>query len=80
MLEEDDTGSTVASTNMIDSTEKRKIVDCFDFSSDTWTAFLQRSATGSLEDEMELYDLLDLDAERDLDYDIDDCVESILTT
>jgi hypothetical protein len=81
-LEEVVCGSTAADANMTDSTatEKRKIVDCFDFSSDTWTMFFQRSAMGSLEDKMELYDLLDLDAEEDLDYDIDDCVESILTS
>ncbi|KAI9457355.1 ribonuclease H-like domain-containing protein [Lactarius psammicola] len=84
MLDENvhtDMDNTAAGANNINySTEKRMIVDRFDFSSDTWTAFFQRSAMGSLEDEMELYDLLDLDAEGDLDYDLDDCVESIFTS
>ncbi len=80
MLEENIQSDMGSTNNTTDSTEKRKIVDRFDFSSDTWTTFFQRSATGSLEDEMELYDLLDLDAEGDLDYDLDDCVESIFTS
>lgn len=46
-----------------------------------WVSAAQRSATGSLDQEMEYYDLLDMDAagEPDLDYDVDDCVDSIFS-
>ena len=54
----------------------------FDFEAGKhWVSAAQRSAHGSLEQEMEYYDLLDLDAsgEPDLDYDIDDCIDSIFS-
>lgn len=59
--------------------QKRRVVELFDFTSPHWIQFAQRGAMGSLEDEMELYDLLDADADGDLDYDLDDCLESVLT-
>ncbi|KAG5634734.1 hypothetical protein H0H81_000957, partial [Sphagnurus paluster] len=55
----------------------------FDFNSTHWVEAQQRSAIGSLEEEFEVYDLLDLDAEGeqelDLDPDLDDIVESVLS-
>ncbi len=44
-----------------------------------WVSAAQRSVHGSLEQEMEYYDFLDLDAagEPNLDYDINDCIDSI---
>ncbi|KAF9049172.1 ribonuclease H-like domain-containing protein, partial [Panaeolus papilionaceus] len=62
-----------------DEYRKRTIVDLFDFASQGWVAFQQASAAGSVEDEMELYELLDLDADGEFDYDLDDSMDSILT-
>lgn len=59
---------------------KMKISDLFDFQAgEHWVASAQRSAIGSVEEEMAFYDVLDFDAagEPDMDYDVDDCVESI---
>ncbi|PPQ91075.1 hypothetical protein CVT25_014741 [Psilocybe cyanescens] len=41
---------------------KRKITDLFDFNNNLWVTTAQQNAIGSLEDEMNIYDLLDLDA------------------
>lgn len=57
--------------------------DLFDFTKDHWVRAQQASAVGSLEEEEELYQLLDLDADGDLDTDLDpdldDSTENILT-
>lgn len=61
---------------------KWPISDLFNFDAGKyWVSAAQRSAHGSLEQEMEYYDLLDLDAagEPDLNYDIDDCIDSIFS-
>lgn len=59
-----------------------KLTNLFKSDNPHWTAFQQRSAVGSLQDELEAYELLDLDApgEDDLDFDIDPAIENILTT
>lgn len=57
--------------------------DLFDYTKDHWVRAQQASAVGSLEEEEELYQLLDLDADGDLDTDLDpdldDSTENILT-
>jgi hypothetical protein len=57
------------------------MIDLFDFSKVHWVKFQEASAVGSLEEEFELYQLLDLDAPSDpeLDLDLDDSIEDILT-
>ena len=63
---------------------KQSIHDLFDFASDHWVDLAQRSAVGSLDDEMEYCDFLDLDTtgdvDADLDYDVDDCIDSVFTS
>ena len=57
-----------------------KISDLFDFNRRHWIAEQERSASRSLDEEMELYELLDLDAagEEDMDAPVDDTVNSLL--
>jgi len=55
------------------------IGDIFNFESTHWIMSHWLSAVGSLEDEMELYNLLNLDASGDLDVDVDDCLASVFT-
>ena len=64
-----------------DEAPKQTISNLFDFSKRDWVSNAQRSAMKSLEDEIRFYDLVDLDAagEADLDYDLDDSIESIFT-
>ncbi|KAF9037773.1 ribonuclease H-like domain-containing protein [Panaeolus papilionaceus] len=61
------------------SYKKRTMSDLFDFTSNSWVSFQQASASGCVEDEMKLYELLDLDADGEFDYDLDDSMDSILT-
>lgn len=56
------------------------IFELFAFDNNHWVGQARRSAIGSLEDEMEYYKLLDLDADGEpevLDYDIDDTLHSV---
>jgi len=55
------------------------IGDIFNFESTHWIMSHRLSAVGSLEDEMELYNLLNLDTSGDLDVDVDDCLASVFT-
>ncbi|KAF9041599.1 ribonuclease H-like domain-containing protein [Panaeolus papilionaceus] len=61
------------------SYKKRTMSDLFDFTSNSWVSFQQASALGCVEDEMKLYELLDLDADGEFDYDLNDSMDSILT-
>jgi hypothetical protein len=56
--------------------------ELFDFTNQNWVEVEKRSAVGSLNDEEELYDILDLDApgEEALDYDLDSTFESLITS
>lgn len=60
---------------------KVEIADLFDFSTNYWGEYEQRTGSISLDEEMELYELLDLDAsghaDLDLDPDLDDTVANI---
>jgi hypothetical protein len=74
-----------AADNDHDGSQSSKIImrmiDLFDFSKDHWVKFQEASAVGSLEEELELYQLLDLDVPGDpeLDLDLNDSIENILT-
>lgn len=46
---------------------KIRISDLFDFRNDYWKAALKDASIRSLAEEMELYELVDLDAEGELD-------------
>lgn len=62
---------------------KQRIKDLFNLDANHWVASAQQSTVGSLEDEMDYYDLLTLDAageEENLDYDVDDSIESVFTS
>ncbi|KAF5319230.1 hypothetical protein D9619_008286 [Psilocybe cf. subviscida] len=48
------------------------IAEIFDFTRESWKEIKQRSAVLDLEKELDMYDLLDLDAPGDLDPDIED--------
>ncbi|KAF4622376.1 hypothetical protein D9613_009287 [Agrocybe pediades] len=77
---EDDTEFTRARAPNPRISVKKKITDIFSLgTSDFWKAMDQRSAIGSLDEEMEFHELLDLDAEGepDLDPDLDDAVASL---
>jgi len=52
----------------------------FDFTDSHWVHLYENSARRSFEDELELYELLDLDAEgeEDADVDVDDSTGEIL--
>ena len=78
LVEGDKDDADVASSFHI-STE---ICQLFDFRRDHWVSLHERSATRSLDEELELYELLDLDAtgEADDNLDIDHTLDSILHT
>lgn len=58
------------------------IQDLFDFGSTSWVSFHQHSATQSLEEELEFYELCDFDADGEVeggfDVDIDETIASII--
>jgi hypothetical protein len=61
------------------STWKRlPIQELFDFGSQTWSSRYAYFANISFEDELELYELLDLDADGEMDPDIDSGTQDIL--
>jgi len=57
-----------------------KISDLFDFSKTHWVSLHKRSASHSLDEELEFYELLDLDApgEEDINLDMDQALDSVL--
>jgi hypothetical protein len=57
-----------------------EIAQLFDFTNRAWIPSHERSASRSLDEELELYELLDLDApgEEDIDVEIDHALDSIL--
>ncbi|CAA7263740.1 unnamed protein product [Cyclocybe aegerita] len=69
MLDDDDDSDYVYPTGIT-------IGSLFDFTSTHWVGSQRMSAVGSLEAEMEYYDILDLDAIGDLEPDIDICETS----
>lgn len=83
LVDADEDPDGVPTDEGIDNEEplERSISNLFDFDKKDWVSSAQRSAMKSLEDEINFYDLVDLDAagEADLDYDIDDSVESVFT-
>ncbi|SJL01174.1 uncharacterized protein ARMOST_04492 [Armillaria ostoyae] len=83
--EDEDTTSTADDSDdhpITQDTISISIQDLFKFESTSWIATHQRSATRSLAEELEFYELCDLDADGDvdggLDIDIDDTLASIL--
>jgi len=72
---DEDVDLTVSHSNKVSC----RIGDIFNFESTHWIMSHRLSAVGSLEDEMELYNLLNLDASGDLDADVDDCFASVFT-
>jgi hAT family C-terminal dimerisation region len=57
-----------------------EIANLFDFTKTSWIPSHERSASRSLEEELELYELLDLDApgEEDINLEIDHALDSVL--
>ncbi|KDQ23516.1 hypothetical protein PLEOSDRAFT_1049064, partial [Pleurotus ostreatus PC15] len=74
MLDDDDDDETLEFPSKISI----KLSDLFDYRSTHWTEIHRRSASRTLDEELELYELVDLDADGDVDIDIDDAVGDIL--
>jgi len=57
-----------------------KIADLFDFTNRTWIGLHERSTSRSLDEELELYELLDADApgDSDINVEIDPALDSVL--
>ena len=54
-----------------------QLVDLFDHQSNHWVAMHKRSASRNFEEELEFYELTSLDAEGDIDVELDTTIESI---
>jgi len=57
-----------------------KIADLFNFTNRAWIPMHERSASRSLDEELELYELLDVDApgDDDINVEIDPALDSLL--
>lgn len=62
------------------SFRKWQIGQLFDFTSYNWIFSVQKSAQRDLQKELKLYNLLDKNSADNFDYNINNCLDSILTS
>lgn len=75
-----DAGNDEAQAPTNDELECVTISNLFDFEAKAWVDAFARSSIRSFEEELELYEMLDLDAEgeEDIDLNVDETTEDIL--
>lgn len=79
MLEEDETDQDPVTVSSVIG-RRIPLGDLFDFSNDHWVKMYEGSARRSFDDELEMYELLDLDAagEEEVDVDLDDSTGDLM--
>jgi len=75
---EDDNGDNESPISASSTWKRLPISQLFDFSSSHWSSRYAHFANITFEEELELYELLDLDADGELDTDLDTTTQEVL--